>query len=150
MLDDGSEIKKSRLISAKHDSLPEEAFVQCNDCHARVHHICALFNSRKAKSKDQFRCPKCVLVRRLVEPSQVAETAKNLPSCKMSDFMETGLSNALSKAYEERALELGIDIADVEKVKGISVRVVSHVKKKHAVRDEVRMHLPALPVNPGA
>ena len=141
MLDDGSEINKSRLISAKHDSLPEEAFVHCNDCHARVHHICALFNSRKATSKDQFHCPKCVLVHRTVEPTQVVETAKDLPSCKMSDFMETGLSNALSKAYEERALKLGIDVAAVEKVKGLSVRVVSHVKKKHAVRDEVRMRL---------
>lgn len=138
MLDDGSEIKKSRLFSAKHDSLPVEAFIECSDCHARVHHVCALFNSRRATSKDQFRCPKCVMVQRVVEPKTVFESAKDLPRCKMSDFMEKGLLDALAIAYKQWASELEVDVAEVEKVKGLCVRVMSHVKKKHAVRDEVR------------
>lgn len=138
MLDDGSEIKKSRLLSAQHDELPEEAFFTCIDCHSRVHHVCALFNSRKATSKDQFRCPKCVLVQRVVEPKTVFGSAKDLPRCKMSDFIEKGLSTTLANAYKQRASALEVDAAEVGKAEGLCVRVMSHLKKKHAVRDEVR------------
>jgi len=139
MLDDGSEIKKQRLLSAKHDSLPTEAFIECYDCKANVHQICALYNGRKSDSNQVFRCPKCILVRRSPdeEPDKICEAAKELPRCKMSDFIEGGLSDALEKAYEKTASELGISIDEVEKARGLSVRVMSHVKKKHAVRDEM-------------
>ena len=136
MLDDGSEIKKARLLSEKHDSLPKESLFECSDCQATVHQICALINGRKAGSKSDFRCPKCVLLRRHTEPNRNCEAAKELPKCKMSNFLEEGLQKVLGKAYKTRSLELGIDISEVEKVEGLCVRVVSHVKKKHAVRDE--------------
>jgi E1A/CREB-binding protein len=141
MLDDGSEIRKSKLVSAKHDSLPEEAFIECHDCSARVHQICALYNGRKAKPNEIFRCLKCILVQRESdkEPDKVWESAKELPKCKMSDFIEEGLLKTLDKAYENASSNQGISLKEVEKAEGISVRVMSHVQKKHTVRDEVRI-----------
>jgi E1A/CREB-binding protein len=138
MLDDGCEIQKSRLDATKNDSLPEERFLNCHDCNAAVHEICALFNSRTAKRFDVFRCPKCMLVRRTVEPEKVREAAPQLPRCKMSDFMEQGLLKVLEQAYSKNAKETGVDISAVERAEGLCIRVLSHVKKKHAVRDEVR------------
>lgn len=137
MLDDGSEIKKSRLCASKHDSLPEEAFLECRDCGARVHEICALFNSRKVKRFGKFHCPKCILLHRTLEPELRCEAAIALPTCKMSDFMEEGLSKTLERAYTNTAQKLGLDISEVEKAEGLCIRVLSHVAKEHAVRDEV-------------
>jgi E1A/CREB-binding protein len=140
MLDDGSEITKLKLLSAKNDSLPEESFLECHDCKGRVHQVCALVNGRKATSSEIFRCPKCILVHRSVEnepPKPTKESAKYLPRCKMSDSMEEGLLKALDLAYEKVAAEMGIEVSEVEKAEGLSIRVMSHVQKQHAVRDEV-------------
>ena len=142
MLDDGSEIKKSKLLSAKNDSLPEESFLECHDCKGRVHQVCALYNGRKAKARQIFRCPKCILVYRNDDyepPAPNRESARALPRSKMTDNMEVGLLRALDLAYEKVAIENGIDIAEVEKAEGLSIRVVSHVQKKHVVRDEVSL-----------
>lgn len=137
MLDDGSETKKARLFKVKHDSVPVESFLECRGCHARVHEICALFNRRKAKQLDSFYCPKCILVHRNIEPDKAFGVANELPRCKMSDFMEEGLSKALERAYSKAAGELGVDVSKIDKAQGLCIRVLSHVKKKHAVRDEV-------------
>lgn len=144
MLDDGSEIEKSRLNRAKHDSVPREPFIECHSCKARVHEICALFNSRKARRSDAFRCPKCILVHRNVEPSQTHGKAFELPMCKMSDFMEEGLRKTLGRAYEKTAKELGFDVSKVKKAEGLIIRILSHVKRKHAVREQVSTTLSAL------
>jgi E1A/CREB-binding protein len=137
ILDDGSEIKKSKLYKAKHDSVPKEAFLECHSCKARVHEICALYNSRKARRCEIFRCPKCILAYRTIEPKKAHGTAAELPRCRMSDFLEEGLSKSLEKAYSRTAKELGVDISEVETANGLCIRVLSHVKTKHAVRDEV-------------
>jgi E1A/CREB-binding protein len=140
MLDDGSEIKKSKLLQARNDSLPEESFIECNDCKGKVHHVCALYNGRKARAREIFRCPKCILVHRPADqepPKPSKESAKELPRCKMSDSMEEGLAGALESAYEKVAVEMGVDVAEVDKAQGLSIRIISNVLKKHAVRDEV-------------
>jgi E1A/CREB-binding protein len=142
LLDDGSEITKSKLLSEKHDSLPEESFLECHDCKGRVHQVCALVNGRKVNARDIFRCPKCILVHRSADnepPKPSKESANQLPRCKMSDSMEEGLLRALDRAYEKVALEIGIDVSEVEKAEGLSIRIMSHVQKKHAVRDEVSL-----------
>jgi hypothetical protein len=55
----------------------------------------------------------------------------------MSDFMEDGLQKTLNKAYSKAATVEGKSLADIEKATGLCVRVLSHVRKKHRVRDEV-------------
>jgi hypothetical protein len=142
MLDDGSETKKAKLLSRKHDSLPEESFLECHDCKGRVHKVCALYNGRKAKTSEIFRCPKCILVRRCAKnepPKSPKESAKELPRCKMSDSMEEGLLRALDVAYDKDAVGMGVDISEIEKAEGLSIRVLSHVKKRHDVRDQVSL-----------
>jgi hypothetical protein len=140
MLDDGSEVKKSGLLSAKLNTLPEETFLECHDCHGRVHKVCALANSRKVRSGNGFLCPKCVLVRRADDADteiENRESARNLPHCKMSNFMEAGLLKSLDDAYAKAAVDDGKSVEDIERASGLSVRVISHVRKKHSVRDEV-------------
>lgn len=140
-LDDGSEIYKSRLLRAKHDSLPEEVWIECDDCGARVHQICALYNGRMSKPNSVFWCPKCILVNRGPgqEPTKVSNRAKDLPKCSMSDFMESGLESALAVAYQKKVGETGAQLEDVEKVQGLSIRVISHIETKHVVREEVSL-----------
>jgi E1A/CREB-binding protein len=142
-LDDGSITGKSKLLPAKHDSLPAESWIQCDDCKAHVHQICALYNGRLTKSKTKFWCPKCILKNRAYgeKPALYKNHACDLSTCKMSDSMENGLQQTLSKAYEVRASKLGVPIDEVEKAEGLSIRVLSHIKKKHTVRDLVSLVL---------
>ena len=139
-LDDGSEIMKSRLLRSKHDSLPEEVWIECEDCKSRVHQICALYNGRMSKPKSVFWCPKCILKNRNSSkaPEMTSNRAKDLPVCSMSDFMEKGLAETLAAAYEAKAKERNVAVSDVEKVEGLCIRVMSHIETKHVVRDEVR------------
>lgn len=141
MLEDGSEVPKSTLQKFTNDGLPEEAWVQCDECNGWVHQICALFNGRKNKNAAAYRCPKCHIVRCrqgvMSETDKCVKAAKDLPHCKMSQAIELGLRKALVSAYEDRATELGVDISEVEKAEDLFVRVVSNMEKKHLVRDEV-------------
>ncbi len=140
MLDDGTEVLKASLQSFKNDALPEEAWVQCDECSGWVHQICALFNGRKNKNAAAYRCPKCHIKAApggVTNEQKKLKTAKDLPQCKMSLEIESGLRRALGRAYEDRAKELGVDVSDVEKVEGLSVRVLSNMEKNHVVRDEV-------------
>ena len=140
-LDDGSITGKSKLVPEKHDSLPEEAWIQCDDCKGHVHQVCALYNSRKNRSKSTFWCPRCVLKNRESE-KEIPEhnnRARDLPTCKMSDSMEQGLLKTLEEAYKSRASKLKIDSSKVEKADGLCIRVLSHIVKKHTVRDLVSL-----------
>jgi len=141
MLDDGTEVWKKDLQKVKNDSMPEEAWVQCDKCDSWVHQICALFNGRKNKSASSFSCPKCDLAK-LSAPglklaSKPLKAAKDLPHCKMSLAIEKGLEKHLGKAYMLRAKNKGLTLQKVEKVEGVTVRVVSNMEKKHVVRDEM-------------
>lgn len=141
VLEDGSEVRKAALQKLTNDSLPEEAWVQCDDCAGWVHQICALFNGRRNKTTAAYICPKCHIKKtpedETVDEEKRVKVAKDLPHCKMSVNIENGLKGILMKAYEDRAKELGIDVSSVEKVEGLSVRVISNMEKNHLVRDEV-------------
>lgn len=147
-LDDGSEVSKSSLQKYKNDALPEEAWVQCDDCHEWVHQICALFNGRRNKTAAAYTCPSCYVKKKNKagvgkeeekdeEEKQVVKSAKDLPQCSMSEAMEKGLEKALAKKYEEKAAELEVSLDEIDKVDGISIRVVSNMERQHLVRDEV-------------
>ena len=71
------------------------------------------------------------------ELSSLKNRAQDLPTCQMSDSMEEGLQETLARAYEAKAEELGVELDDVEKAKGLTIRVMSHIVKKHTVRDLV-------------
>jgi len=141
MLDDGTEIQKKNLQKVKNDSMPEEAWVQCDKCDSWVHQICALFNGRRNKSASSYSCPKCDLAK-LSSPgaklaSKSLKAAKDLPHCKMSLAIEKGLEKHLSIAYMHCAKDKSQTLQKVEKVEGLTVRVVSNMDKKHIVRDEM-------------
>lgn len=141
LLEDGSEVRKPALQKFKNDGLPEEAWVQCDECSGWVHQICALFNGRRNKNAASYRCPKCYIDRsrrgELDETGTRVLVAEDLPHCKMSMAIEKGLHKTLASAYEDRASELGVDVSEVEKADNLFVRVVSNMEKKHVVRDEV-------------
>ena len=146
-LDDGSEVKKKHLQRLKNDALPEEAWVQCDDCHNWVHQICALFNGRKNKAAASYTCPKCYIKKKdkgvgeKKEKVQSMKSAKDLPHCAMSEAIEMGLLKMLDQAYSDKAKELKCSVDQVDKADSLCVRVVSSMDKKHMVRDEVRrMH----------
>lgn len=145
-LDDGSEVKKKDLQVFKNDALPEEGWVNCDDCESWVHQICALFNGRTNKSTARFTCPSCFAGKTQTEDvrtaSRAVKGAKDLARCKMSDAIEIGMNNALETAYRERASELGITVDQLEKAEALSVRVIANVDKKHLVGDLVCICLP--------
>jgi E1A/CREB-binding protein len=143
-LDDGTEIQKSELQVSKNDALPEEPWVQCDNCHSWVHQVCALFNGRTNKSSASYMCPNCHVKRNdsdLIPPiaRKYLKGAEDLAPCKMSIAIEAGLRHSLEAAYRTRAKELGIEYDKVEKASGLTVRVVSNVEKKHFVGSEVSM-----------
>jgi hypothetical protein len=137
-LDDGGEILKSRLLPSRHDSLPEEVWIECDECHSRVHQICALYNGRMSKPNSVFWCPTCVR-KNEGKPREIPNRAVHLPKCSMSDFMEAGLQKTLATAYKKKAVETGCSIDDLQKAEGLCIRVISHIEKKHVVREEVSL-----------
>lgn len=145
-LDDGRETKKSLLRKLKNDSTPEEAWVQCDQCHDWNHQICALFNGSQNSKSAAYTCPKCYLKDHVNNAAKGAGTlltntavkgAIELPHCNLSRSIEDGLLRTLSKAYEKVAEARGSTVAQVEKAEGLSVRVVSSLEKKHKVREEM-------------
>lgn len=141
LLDDGKEIRKKDLQKLKNDALPEEAWVQCDECLGWVHQICALFNGRKNKTAATYTCPKCHIEKagrgESDTWSQTMKGAKDLPHCKMSEAIENGLQMKLEKAYRETARKRGVSVDELEKAEGLSIRVVANMDKKHLVRDEM-------------
>lgn len=139
VLDDGSDALKKDLQEFKNDAVPEEGWVNCDECKSWVHQICALFNGRTNKSTATYTCPNCYLSKLGTgRPVNLTKSANELPESKMSKVIETGMAEALQVAYRQRAEELGVGIENVEKAEGLTVRVVSNVDKKHLVGDEVR------------
>ena len=145
ILDDGSETCRSRLQQVKNDANPEEVWVRCDGCHANVHQICALTGDRIRNPSEKWYCPICDLKHRkdfFLRPAKFGRRADDLPHCEMSDFLEKGVEDALEKAYTSKSTEMNIPLREIEKAKGLSIRVLSHITKKHAVRDEVSLSGP--------
>jgi E1A/CREB-binding protein len=144
-LDDGSEVKKSDLQEFKNDALPEEGWVNCDDCNSWVHQVCALFNGRANKSNARYTCPNCYLKKggglgKLDSGgNKLVKGAEDLVHCEMSRTIESGLMSSLEAAYRQRAAELGVPFDQVEKAERLSVRVISDAEKKHVVGEEVRI-----------
>lgn len=140
-LDDETEVMKKDLQVFKNDALPEEGWVNCDECESWVHQICALFNGRTNKSTARYTCPSCFVgmprTEEVRKASEAVKGAKDLARCKMSDAIEEGMKSALEAAYRERASELGVTVDQVEKAEDLSVRVIANVDKKHLVGDLV-------------
>jgi len=140
-LDDGREIKKRLLLKSQNDSTPEEAWVQCDDCHDWNHQICSLFNGVQNSKSSSYTCPKCHIKNRLknnsIEACSAVKDSKDLPHCNLSRSIENGLKKTLLNAYEKVAENRGCQLSQVEKAEGLSVRVVSSLEKKHKVREEM-------------
>lgn len=142
VLDDGTETNRSSLYQAKNTSSPEETWVRCDACHASVHQICALTSDRIRNPNEKWFCPKCDLKQRkdfFLRPAKFERRAEDLQRCAMSDFIERGVTDNLEKAYELKSKEMNVPLGEIEKAKGLSIRVLSHITKNHAVRDEVRL-----------
>lgn len=142
VLDDGSEINKTDLTEYTNYSLPEEAWVKCNECLCWVHQVCALFNDRTNITNAKYTCPNCVLKRGDVVGYPVAgqkfiKGAEDLERCKLSDAIQEGMIRALEKGYADRAKELCIDLDAVERADGLTVRILSSVEKNHHVGEEM-------------
>lgn len=138
VLDDGTEVLKKDLQEFKNDAVPEEGWVNCDECKSWVHQICALFNGRMNKSSAAYTCPTCYLNKSEEMPEgRKVKAARDLQESRMSAAIERGLAAALETAYAERAEELNVAVAEVEKADGLVVRVLSNVDKNHLVLDEV-------------
>jgi E1A/CREB-binding protein len=143
VLDDGNEVMKKDLQEFKNDAVPEEGWVNCDECKTWVHQICALFNGRTNNSSATFTCPNCY-VNQLIPDQPAAhkmKCAQDLPESSLSRAIEKGLSEALSREYQSRAKELGCGVEEVEKASCLTVRVLSNVDKNHYVGDEVSVVL---------
>ncbi|KAL3945077.1 MAG: hypothetical protein SGBAC_000868 [Bacillariaceae sp.] len=128
---------KSQLLRSKNDSLPEEAWIECDECNCRIHQICALYNGRTAKPNSVFRCSECEEKRNVKVPRNMGSRATDLPKCSMSLFIEQGLKRTLADAYERAAAKHNCSLQQIQKVQGLTVRVMSHIEKKHLIREEM-------------
>lgn len=142
-LDNGKETKKAYLQQMKNDKSPEEKWVQCDKCQDWVHQVCALFNGAQNYKSSSFTCPKCHIKCEANSTPSTAppKGAADLLQCKLSESIEKGIAETLSKAYEQVAKDRGCTIVQVEKAENLCVRVVSSVDKKQKVREGVSFSL---------
>lgn len=130
LLDDGTEVLKKELQEFKNDALPEEGWVNCDDCQSWVHQVriwsaymrqslsncrrslyssyffycqvCALFNGRTNKSSARFTCPSCYLKR----PTSAEIRDKAIRTVKGSeDLARCKMSDAIEKGLRNALQE---------------------------------------------
>ena len=135
----GVEISKKDLLKLVNNEIDEEAWIKCDTCSCWVHQVCALYNGPKEKTAA-YTCPKCYEEKKKKNPDSVdrwlvpLKRARDLPTCNLSDALELGLKTRLEAAYFEKN---GGGSRDVEKVEGLTVRVVSNVAKNTVVQKEM-------------
>lgn len=136
------EFNKSNLIKLVNNETDEEAWIKCDGCNNWAHQICALYNGPK-KTDSNFTCPKCYEEKKKKNPDTVdrwlvpLKGARDLPTCGLSDSLELGLKKRLEAAYFEKTERSGGNAKVIEKVEGLTIRVVSNIRKNTQVQKEM-------------
>ncbi|KAL4513564.1 hypothetical protein Ndes2526B_g07614 [Nannochloris sp. 'desiccata'] len=134
-------MRKVDMEKKRNDDEQEEAWVQCDNCEGWVHQICGLFNKGRNNEERGFLCPPCLLNglesgHRSVpaERPQAMLTAKDLPRCQLSDFLENRLQQSIYSERVARAKATGRPVEEIKSAEGLCVRVVNNVTKKMEVK----------------
>ncbi|CAI9783593.1 unnamed protein product [Fraxinus pennsylvanica] len=137
---DGPSIQKAKMEKKKNDEETEEWWVQCDNCEAWQHQICALFNGRRNDGgQADYTCPNCYVAEvkrgeRMPLPQNSVLGAKDLPRTILSDHIEQRLFRRLKQERQDRARLLGKSFDEVPGAEALVVRVVSSVDKKLEVK----------------
>ncbi|KAG7600692.1 Zinc finger FYVE/PHD-type [Arabidopsis suecica] len=138
---DGTSIPKARLEKKKNDEKIEEGWVQCDNCEAWQHQVCALFNNRRNHGEaTKYTCPNCYIQEvekgeRRTSPPSVIPGAKNLPVTTLSNHIEERLFKKLKEERQERARLQGKTYEEVPGAESLTVRVVASVDKVLEVKE---------------
>lgn len=134
-------MRKADMEKKRNDDEQEEAWVQCDNCEGWVHQICGLFNKGRNNEERGFLCPPCLLNglesgHRSVpaERPQAMLTAKDLPRCQLSDFLENRLQQSILRERVARAKATGRPVEEIKSAEGLCVRIVNNVTKKMEVK----------------
>ncbi|XP_051136089.1 histone acetyltransferase HAC1-like isoform X2 [Andrographis paniculata] len=137
---DGLPIPKSKMEKKKNDEETEEWWVQCDDCEAWQHQICALFNGRRNDGgQAEYTCPNCYIEEiekglRAPLPQSAVLGAKDLPRTILSDHIEQRLIAKLKQERMDRARIQNKSYDEIPGAESLVVRVVSSVDKKLEVK----------------
>eukprot|EP00899_Mesostigma_viride_P001861 jgi/Mesvir1/11676/Mv00070-RA.1 len=131
---------KATMAKLKNDEELEEAWVQCDLCETWQHQICSLFNGRRNDGGEaEYVCPNCCL-KGLLNGSRVPatmpplRTARDLPQCRLSKYLESHLQESLRRERQNRALMQGKRPEQIPASNMLTLRVVSCVDKKLDVK----------------
>ncbi|OZC06354.1 hypothetical protein X798_06658 [Onchocerca flexuosa] len=100
--DTSNMVPKSKFVQMKNDQIDFEPFEKCIKCFRKWHRVCALFN--KKVFPEGFICATCRREKSLA-PAENRFTAKKLPHCQLSRFIEERVNkfmknNPAGKDYE--------------------------------------------------
>ena len=113
-------MKKEEFNRATNNKVEKEEMVECEDCGRKFHQVCVLHLQNISGSK--FCCSNCTSADSKTEHSF---TAKNLPTTRLSSFIELRVENFLKR-----------EMGKVEEK--VHVRVVYVGEKKVEVKPEMR------------
>jgi E1A/CREB-binding protein len=93
-------------------------WVQCDKCKAWQHQICALFNQKVVDEEAEYTCAKCFLKEKdsgdiFSHESSTVLGAWELPRTKLSDHVESRLSDKLQLDRQQRAIAAGKGVEEV-------------------------------------
>lgn len=115
--------------------------MQCDNCQGWVHQICGLFNKGRNDEDMPYQCPACLRAglqnqKRTpiaTRPQSMLE-AKELPSCNLSQHLESHLLKAVAAERSARAARQGVPPESIQGAEGLTVRVVNNVDKVQEVK----------------
>ncbi|VDN60384.1 unnamed protein product [Dracunculus medinensis] len=90
--DTANMVPKSKFKLMKNDQIDHEPLEKCKFCYRNIHRICAIYN--KLVFPDGFICDACRKERNLTAPEN-RFTAKKLPHCNLSKFVEERVNKFL-------------------------------------------------------
>lgn len=140
-VDDYTKISKASLTKKKVEEDQIEPWVQCDHCQVWVHQICGLFNKGRNDEELPYHCPQCLFQEFVEQKRRPIESrpqcfleAKDLPRCKLSDYLEEHMARALDLERKQRAQAIGCPEHLVPKAEDLTIRVINNVDKKCEVR----------------